>query len=30
MGPIRFELDDTYGQFAKIHLCQSGMVRQGR
>jgi hypothetical protein len=27
MGPIRFELDDTYGQFAEIHLCQSGMVR---
>lgn len=26
-GPIRFELDDTYGQFAEIHLCQSGMVR---
>jgi hypothetical protein len=26
-GPIRFELTDTYGQFAKIHLCQSGMVR---
>jgi hypothetical protein len=26
MGPIRFELDDTYGQFAEI-LCQSGMVR---
>jgi len=26
-GPIRFELADTYGQFAKIHLCQSGMVR---
>lgn len=27
MGPIRFELEDTYGQFAEIHLCQSGMVR---
>ena len=27
MGPIRFELDDSYGQFAEIHLCQSGMVR---
>jgi hypothetical protein len=27
MGPIRFELDDTYGQFAEIHLCHSGMVR---
>ena len=27
MGPIRFELDDTYGQFAEIHLCQSAMVR---
>ena len=30
MGPIRFELDDTYRQFAEIHLCQSGMVRQER
>jgi hypothetical protein len=30
MGPIRFELDDTYGQFAEIHLCQSGMVRGER
>ena len=26
-GPISFELADTYGQFARIHLCQSGMVR---
>jgi hypothetical protein len=26
-GPISFELDDTYGQFADIHLCQSGIVR---
>jgi hypothetical protein len=26
-GPISFELTDTYGQFARIHLCQSGMVR---
>jgi hypothetical protein len=26
-GPIRFELSDTYGQFAEIHLCQSGLVR---
>lgn len=26
-GPISFELADTYGQFAEIHLCQSGMVR---
>src|SRR5262245_3335274 len=30
MGPIRFELDDTYGQFADVHLCQSGIVRQER
>jgi hypothetical protein len=29
-GPIRYELDDTYGQFAEIHLCQSGMVRAQR
>jgi hypothetical protein len=26
-APINFELDDTYGQFAEIHLCQSGIVR---
>jgi hypothetical protein len=26
-GPVTFELDDTYGQFAHIHLNQSGMVR---
>jgi hypothetical protein len=26
-GPISFELADTYGQFAHVHLCQSGMVR---
>ena len=27
LGPIGYELDDTYGQFARIHLSQSGMVR---
>ena len=27
VGPVAYELDDTYGQFAHIHLCQSGMVR---
>ncbi|MGH6866334.1 MAG: DUF1326 domain-containing protein [Methyloceanibacter sp.] len=26
-GPIGYELADSYGQFAHIHLCQSGMVR---
>jgi hypothetical protein len=26
-GPVSFELDDTYGQFAHIHLNQNGMVR---
>lgn len=26
-GPVAYDLDDTYGQFARIHLCQSGMVR---
>ena len=26
-GPLSFELNDTYGQFARIHLNQSGMVR---
>jgi hypothetical protein len=25
--PIRLELSDSYGQFAEIHLCQSGIVR---
>ena len=25
--PIRMELADSYGQFAEIHLCQSGVVR---
>lgn len=25
-GPISFELEDTYGQFAHIHLSQSGAV----
>jgi hypothetical protein len=27
LGAIKFELADTYGQFANIHLCQSGIVR---
>ena len=26
-GPIKFELADSYGQFANIHLSQSGIVR---
>jgi hypothetical protein len=26
-GPINFALENTYGQFARVHLCQSGMVR---
>jgi hypothetical protein len=26
-GPVSYELADTYGQFARIHLCQNGMVR---
>ena len=26
-GPVAYELYDSYGQFARIHLCQSGMVR---
>jgi hypothetical protein len=26
-GPIAFKLEDSYGQFAEIHLCQNGMVR---
>jgi hypothetical protein len=24
--PIQLELADSYGQFAEIHLCQSGVV----
>jgi hypothetical protein len=26
-GPIKMQLRDTYGQFAHLHLCQSGIVR---
>ena len=26
-GPIKLELDDSYAQFAEIHLCQTGIVR---
>jgi len=26
-GPIKLQLNDTYGQFANIHLSQSGIVR---
>jgi len=26
-GPIKLDLADSYGQFAEIHLCQSGIVR---
>jgi hypothetical protein len=26
-GPIKFELADSYAQFAEIHLCQNGIVR---
>jgi hypothetical protein len=25
-GPIKFELADSYGQFAHVHLSQSGIV----
>jgi hypothetical protein len=25
-GPIKFELADSYAQFAEIHLCQNGIV----
>ena len=28
-GPLSFELSDTYGQSANIHLCQSGVVCAG-
>jgi hypothetical protein len=26
-GPISYELADSYGQFAHLHLCQSGIVQ---
>jgi hypothetical protein len=26
-GPISFDLSDSYGQFAELHLCQDGLVR---
>jgi hypothetical protein len=26
-GAVAYELADSYGQFAKIHLCQNGLVR---
>lgn len=26
-GPIKLELNDSYGQFAELHLCQDGIVR---
>lgn len=25
-GPIAYELNDTYGQFAELHLCQDGII----
>jgi hypothetical protein len=25
-GPIAYELSDTYGQFAELHLCQDGII----
>jgi len=25
-GPITYELNDTYGQFAELHLCQDGII----
>ena len=25
-GPISYELTDSYGQFAELHLCQDGIV----
>ena len=26
-GPIKLDLNDSYGQFAQLHLCQDGIVR---
>ena len=25
-GPITYELTDSYGQFAELHLCQDGII----
>jgi len=25
-GPISYELADSYGQFAELHLCQDGII----
>jgi len=25
-GPITYELNDSYGQFAELHLCQDGII----
>jgi len=25
-GPIQYELSDSYGQFAELHLCQDGII----
>src|SRR5690242_4881479 len=26
MGPVSYELSDSYGQFAELHLCQDGII----
>ena len=26
-GDIKLDLNDSYGQFAELHLCNSGVVR---
>ena len=26
MGPVSYELADSYGQFAELHLCQDGII----
>ena len=25
-GPITYELEDSYGQFCELHLCQDGII----
>jgi hypothetical protein len=27
-GPIKLKLDDSYGQFAELHLCQDGIIHR--
>jgi hypothetical protein len=26
-GPIAYELEDSYGQFCELHLCETGIIQ---